>query len=247
MIPIKTSEEIKIMREGGRILASILKELEKKVTPGIITQDLNILSEKLILKNGAQPSFKGYNGFPAALCVSVNDEIVHGVPSKRELKEGDIVGLDLGILYKGFHTDMAVTVPVGAISSEAGRLIRVTKKSLKRAITRAKAGKTIGDIGQAVQNYVEGQEFNVVRDLCGHGVGRRLHEDPEIPNFGQRHKGPKLKEGMVLAIEPMVTAGDWKIKLSADGFGFKTKDGSLSAHFEHTLLVTRTGGEVLTK
>lgn len=247
MISVKNQEEIKAMREGGRILAGILKELEKKVAPGVVTQDLNILSEKLILKNGAQPSFKGYNGFPAALCVSVNDEIVHGVPSKRELKEGDIVGLDLGILYKGFHTDMAVTVPVGAISPEAGRLIRVTKKSLKRAIARAKAGKTIGDLGHAVQNYVEGQGFNVVRDLCGHGVGRRLHEDPEIPNFGQRHKGPKLKEGMVLAIEPMVTAGDWKIKLSADGFGFKTKDGSLSAHFEHTLLVTRTGGEVLTR
>lgn len=247
MISIKTPEEIKIMREGGHILASILKELEKKVAPGVITRDLNILSEKLILKSDTQPSFKGYNGFPAALCVSVNDEVVHGVPSNRELKEGDIVGLDLGILYKGFHTDMAVTVPVGKISPEAGRLMRVTKKSLKRAIARAKAGKTIGDLGQAVQTYVEGQGFNVVRDLCGHGVGCRLHEDPEIPNFGQRHKGPKLKEGMVLAIEPMVTAGDWKIKLSADGFAFKTKDGSLAAHFEHTLLVTRNGGEVLTK
>ncbi|MFH1611836.1 MAG: type I methionyl aminopeptidase [bacterium] len=246
MIPIKSQQEIEIMKEGGRFLAGIIKELENKVAPGISTKELDIMAEKLILKVGATPSFKGYNQFPSALCISVNNEIVHGVPSKRILKDGDIVSLDLGILYKGFHTDMAVTVPVGEVSSEATRLIRVTKKSLKRAIARTKEGRTIGDIGHAVQNYVEEQEFGIVRELCGHGVGRELHEDPEVPNFGQRHKGPKLKSGMVLAIEPMVTVGDWKIKLSPNRLCFETKDGSLSAHFEHTVLVTNTGGKVLT-
>ena len=247
MIPIKTSEEIKIMREGGRVLAKIMEELKSKAKPGISTQELNQLTEELVFKYGVKPAFKGYQGFPASLCVSLNEEIVHVAPSKRRLMEGDIVSLDLGILYKGFYLDMAITVPVGRISPEAGRLIRITKKALKRAISRVKPGKHIGDISQTVESYVEGQGFNVVRQLCGHGIGRKLHEAPEIPNFGKRHKGPELKPGMVLAIEPMVTMGDWKLKKSKDGFGFETNDGSLSAHFEQTVAVTEKGGQVLTK
>ncbi|OGZ38842.1 MAG: type I methionyl aminopeptidase [Candidatus Portnoybacteria bacterium RIFCSPLOWO2_01_FULL_43_11] len=246
MIPIKTSEEIKIMREGGRVLAKIMEELKSKAKPGISTQELNQLTEELVFKYGVKPAFKGYQGFPAVLCTSINEEIVHSAPSKRRLMEGDIVSLDLGILYKGFYLDMAITVPVGRISPEAGRLIRITKKALKRAISRVKPGKHIGDISQAVESYVEGQGFNVVRQLCGHGIGRKLHEAPEIPNFGKRHKGPELKPGMVLAIEPMVTMGDWKLKKSKDGFGFETIDGFLSAHFEQTVAVTEKG-EVLTK
>ncbi|OGZ37265.1 MAG: type I methionyl aminopeptidase [Candidatus Portnoybacteria bacterium RIFCSPHIGHO2_12_FULL_38_9] len=247
MIPIKTSEEIKIMREGGRVLAKIMEELKSKAKPGISTQELNQLTEELVFKYGVKPAFKGYQGFPASLCVSLNEEIVHVAPSKRRLMEGDIVSLDLGILYKGFYLDMAITVPVGKISPEAGRLIRITKKALKRAIGRVKPGKHIGDISQTVESYVEGQGFNVVRQLCGHGIGRKLHEAPEIPNFGKRHKGPELKPGMVLAIEPMVTIGDWKLKKAKDGFGFETNDGSLSAHFEQTVAVTEKGGQVLTK
>ena len=247
MIPIKTSEEIKIMREGGRVLAKIMEELKSKAKPGISTQELNQLTEELVFKYGVKPAFKGCQGFPASLCVSLNEEIVHVAPSKRRLMEGDIVSLDLGILYKGFYLDMAITVPVGKISPEAGRLIRITKKALKRAIGRVKPGKHIGDISQTVESYVEGQGFNVVRQLCGHGIGRKLHEAPEIPNFGKRHKGPELKPGMVLAIEPMVTIGDWKLKKAKDGFGFETNDGSLSAHFEQTVAVTEKGGQVLTK
>lgn len=247
MISIKTPSEIEIMRAAGKILAGVMKKLEAKIALGISTKELDSLAEKLIAKSGAQPAFKNYRGFPAVLCVAVNDEIVHGVPSERKLKEGDIISLDFGLSYRGYCADMAITVPVGKISPEAGRLIRVTKKSLKRAIARLKVGRTIGDVAQAIQNYVEGQGFNVIRELCGHGIGRRLHEDPEVPNFGQRHKGETLKEGMVLAIEPMVTAGDWRIKRGADGFCFKTVDGSLAAHFEHTVAVGRKGGRVLTK
>ena len=247
MIPIKTSEEIKIMREGGRVLAKIMEELKSKAKPGISTQELNQLTEELVFKYGVKPAFKGYQGFPAVLCTSINEEIVHSAPSKRRLMEGDIVSLDLGILYKGFYLDMAITVPVGRISPEAGRLIRITKKALKRAIGRVKPGKHIGDISQTVESYVEGQGFNVVRQLCGHGIGRKLHEAPEIPNFGKRHKGPELKPGMVLAIEPMVTMGDWKLKKSKDGFGFETIDGFLSAHFEQTVAVTEKVSQVLTK
>ncbi|MFC1700961.1 type I methionyl aminopeptidase [Patescibacteria group bacterium] len=247
MIIIKTLKEIEIMKQGGKILAGVIRELESKAVKNISTKELDNLAENLIMKAGAKPAFKNYNGFPASLCVSINDEIVHGVPSDRKLKQGDIVSLDLGLIYNGFFADMATTIPVGEIDSEAGRLIRVTKKSLKRAIVRSKHGRTIGDIGNGIQNYIEGQGFGVVRNLCGHGIGRNLHEEPEIPNFGQRHKGPKLKNGMVLAIEPMAVVGDWKTKRSVDGFGFKTADGSLSAHFEHTVLVTNQGGIILTK
>lgn len=251
MITIKSKEEIKIMAEGGKILAEIMKELEKMVKPGISTNELNRASEGLVLKCGAKPSFKGYKAdgkvFPDALCVSINEEIVHGVPSDRILKESDIISLDLGILWKSFHSDMAVTLPVGDISSEARRLIRATKKSLKRGIKKTRPGNTFGDIGNTIQRHAESQGFGVIRDLCGHGIGREIHEDPQILNYGKRHKGEKIKEGMVICIEPMLAAGGWKIKKSGDGFGFETVDGSLSAHFEHTIAVMERGARVLTQ
>ena len=263
MIIIKTPEEIRIMAEGGKILAKIMKELEKAVRPGVATEELDRLAEGLIFKYGGKCSFKGHQGsdndhaepFPACLCTSINEEIVHAVPSGRILKEGDIISLDLGLFYpsagsgqaKGFHTDMAVTIPVGEVSPETQRLIRVTKKALKRGIKKVRPGNTIGDIGNTIQRYVESQGFNVVRDLCGHGIGRELHEDPQILNYGKRHKGEELKEGQVLCLEPMVTVGDWKLKKSEDGFGYETKDSSLSCHFEHTIAVTKDGHQVLTE
>jgi len=253
MISIKTKEEIEIIAEGGKILAKIMKELEKKVQPGITTKELDRLAESLILKSGGKCSFKGYKNkedtaipFPSCLCTSINEEIVHVAPSDRVLKEGDIISLDFGILYKGFHTDMAITLPVGKISSEAQRLIRVTKKALKRGLKKIRPGITFGDIGNTIQRYVEDQGFNVVRDLCGHGIGKEVHEEPKILNYGKRHTGEEIKEGMVFCIEPMVTIGDWKIKRTKNGFGYETQDGSLSAHFEHTIAITKDGAKVLT-
>jgi len=246
MITIKTPEEIRIMAEGGRILAKIMKELEKAVRPGITTKELDRLAESLVLKFGGRCSFKGYDDFPACLCTSINEEIVHAVPSNRILEDGDIISLDLGIFLKGFHTDMAVTLPVGRVDPETLRLIRVTKKALKRGIKKVRPGNTIGDIGNTIQRHVESQGFNVVRELCGHGIGRELHEDPQILNYGKRHKGEEIKEGQVFCLEPMVTVGDWKLKKPEDSFGYKTQDGSLSCHFEHTIVVTKDGHQVLT-
>jgi len=252
MINIKTPDEIGMMAEGGKILAKIMKELETKVKPGITTKELDRLAESLILKSGGKCSFKGYEGFPACLCASINEEIVHIVPSERKLKEGDIISLDLGIFYKGYHTDMAITLPVTSpgdvekMEPEVLRLIRVTKKALKRGIKKVRPGNTIGDISNTIQRYVESQGFNVVRELCGHGIGREIHEDPQILNFGKRKEGPEIKEGMVLCLEPMVTVGDWKLKKTKDGHGFKTADGSLSCHFEHTIAVTKDGAKILT-
>ncbi len=246
MVSIKTPEEIKIMAEGGKILAGIMKELEKKVKPGITTNELNRLAESLIFKSGGKCSFKDYEGYPACLCTSINEEIVHSVASARQLKDGDILSLDLGIQVKGFHTDMAITVPVGKVDPEVQRLIRVTKKALKRGIKKTRPGNTIGDIGNTIQRYVESQGFNVVRELCGHGIGKEIHEDPKIVNYGKRHSGLEIKEGMVLCLEPMVTVGEWKLKKSADGFGYETADGSLSCHFEHTVVVTKNGAKILT-
>ena len=245
-ITIKTEKEIEIIKEGGRILAKIMKDLEKKVEPGVTTKELNKVAEDLIFRFGAKPSFKGYEGFPAALCTSINEELVHCIPSDRKLKKGDIISLDLGILYKGFHTDMAITVPVGKISAEAQRLIRITKKALKRGIKKVRPGITFGDIGNTIQRYIESQGYGVVRDLCGHGIGREIHEEPQIPNYGKRREGPEIKEGMTFCIEPMVTVGDWRLTKSKDNYGFQTKDNSLCAHFEHTLAVTQNGCEVLT-
>lgn len=246
MIFIKTPKEIEIMAEGGRILAGITKELEKKVQPGITTKELDKAAEGLILKYG-KCSFKGYEGYPSCLCTSINEEIVHAVPSSKKLKEGDIISLDIGMKYKGYHSDMAVTLAVGKISPETQRLIRITKKSLKRGIKKARAGNTFGDVGNTIQRYVESQGFNVVRDLCGHGIGRSLHEEPQILNYGKRGTGPIIKEGMVFCIEPMVTMGDWKIKKSKLTPAYETADGSLSAHFEHMIAVTKNGTEILTQ
>jgi methionyl aminopeptidase len=254
MIEIKTPQEIEIMGEGGRILAKIMKELEKRVRPGITTMELEKLAESLILKAGGKCSFKGYKSkdgesirpYPFCLCTSVNEEIVHVPPSNRVLREGDVLKIDIGMFYKGFHTDMAITVPVGKVSFEAQRLIRVTKKALKLAIKKVRPGNTFGDIGNTIQRYVESQGFNVVRELCGHGIGRELHEDPKILNYGKKKTGEKIKEGMVFCIEPMVTAGDWHLKRTKDGFGYQTVDGSLTAHFEHTVAVTKNGCKILT-
>ena len=244
MISIKTEKEIEIMRQGGKKLAEIMEQLKQKVAPGITTKELERLAESLILCIGGKCSFKGYDGFPSCLCTSINEEIVHGVPSERILKQGDIISLDLGLLWKGYHADMAITVPVGEIQPEINRLIKITKKVTKLAIKKIRPGITFGDVSNTIQRYVESQGFNVARDLCGHGIGKGLHEEPQILNYGKRHKGAKIKPGMVFCIEPMVTMGSPEIK--RDGFVFKTKDGSLSAHFEHTIAVTQKGTQVLT-
>ena len=248
MTPIKTEKERALMAEGGKILAQIMKELEKRVEPGIKTRELNKVAKDLVFKFKTRPSFLGYQGFSSALCVSINEEIVHGVPSERVLKEGDIVSLDLGVLYKGFHTDMAITLPVGKISQEAQKLIQVTKKALKKGIDKVEPGSNFGVIARVIQVYVESEGFNVVRELCGHGIGREIHEEPQVFNYYEEGRiYPNLEEGMVFCIEPMVTRGHWKLIKTNDGHGYQTKDGSLSCHFEHTLAVTKNGNQILTK
>jgi len=247
MITIKSEEEIKVMREGGKILAGIIEELKKKAQVGITTKELDRVAEALIFKSGAEPAFKGYNNFPAVLCTSVNQVIVHGVPSDYQLKSGDILSLDLGIKYKGFFNDMAITMPLSKVKPEVYRLIETARESLRLSIKEIRAGITFGDVGDIIQRYVRSQKFNVVKELCGHGIGRELHEDPQILNYKERKESPELKLGMVFCLEPMVTAGDWRIKKSPDGFGWETKDGSLSSHFEHTLALTKTGCQILTE
>ena len=247
MVSIKTQEEIELMQKSGQILAKIMRELKARVEPGMTTKELDKLAEELIFSYGSKPAFKGYNNFPASLCTSVNEQIVHGVPSDRKLIEGDILSLDLGVIYNGFCSDMAVTLPIGSIDPEVNRLIRTVKKSLKRAIARVKPGKTIGDIGHAIQNHIESQDFQVVKELCGHGIGKQVHEKPDVLNFGRRHKGLKLESGMVLAIEPMAVIGRPGIKKGPDGFCYQTADNSLSAHFEHTIAVTEKGPRILTR
>jgi len=259
MITIKTPEEVEIIAEGGKILAKIMKELENNVKPGITTKELDRLAESLIFKYGGECSFKGYQNFPTCLCTSINEEIVHAVPSDRVLKEGDIISLDIGMKYKGFNTDMAITLPVGKINPETKRLIEVTKKALEIGIEKVKPENKIGDISRAIQKYVEAQGFNVVRELCGHGIGREIHEDPQILNSVSFEKklvdkvkyvedgNIEIEAGMILCLEPMVTVGDWHIKKSRDGFGFKTKDDSISCHFEHTVAVTKNGANILTQ
>jgi len=247
MIKIKTEKEIGVMAQGGKILAKIMKELIKMAKPGITTKDLDKAAEGLVFKFGAKPSFKNYLGFPATLCTCLNEELVHCIPSARKINEGDILSLDMGIIYQGFHSDMAVTIPIGQANPEALRLIRVTKKALKRGINKIKPGNTFGDIGNTIQRYVESQGFSVIRDLCGHGIGKDLHEDPEISNYGKRGTGPKIEEGMVFCIEPMVAMGDWQVKKAQDNYGFQTKDNSLCAHFEHTIALTKQGVRILTE
>lgn len=254
MISIKTAEEIAILKEGGARLAFILKEVSKKVAVGVSTKDLNDLAEKLIAEGGDKGSFKGYTPhgakrpYPASLCVSVNEQVVHGIPneSPRILKEGDIVGLDLGLIHKGLFTDHAVTLPVGAISKEAQQLLEVTRKALDIGISAIVPGAHIGDIGAAIKKYVKPFKFGIVETLSGHGVGYSVHEDPFVPNTARKGEGPKLKPGMVLAIEPMLTLGSKEIVLEKDGYTYRTIDGSLAAHFEHTIVVTEDGVEILT-
>tara|TARA_Y100000310_G_C20681643_1_gene816325 strand:+ start:944 stop:1681 length:738 start_codon:yes stop_codon:yes gene_type:complete len=244
---IKTDKEIQIMRQSGKILAKIMDQVKDGVRPGVTTDYLNKVAEDLVFKSGAKPSFKGYQGFPAALCTSVNNEIVHMPPSNRVLKQGDIISLDLGVQYNGYHADMAITVPVGTIDQDTLRLVKVTKKALKRGIKKVRAGMTVGDIGNTIERYVTDQGYSVVKDLCGHGIGKNIHEEPQILNYGQRGKGFRLKENMVICLEPIVAIGGGKIQKTEDGSGFRTKDNSLSAHFEHTILVTKDNGQILTQ
>ena len=249
---LKSETEIAAMREGGKILAYILETISGKIKPGIYGDEIEELANIEIRKHNAVPSFKNYtnsenkNPFPSSICFSVNDEIVHGVPFGKLLRDGDIVGIDLGIKYKEFHTDSAVTVGVGKISAEAEKLIKVAKESLYKGIKQIRADNRIGDIGFAIQNYVEKNGFSIVREMVGHGVGRSIHEFPEIPNFGRKKTGLKLCVGMTFAIEPMINAGDWHIKCNSDQWTVRTRDGRLSAHFEHTVAVTKDGCEVLT-
>ncbi len=244
---IKKRKDVEKMREGGEILAWIMEKIKEEACQGVTTSFLNDMAETLIKEKGGRPSFKNYKGFPAALCTSVNETIVHGSPSGYKLKDGDIISLDLGFYYKGFHTDMAVTVPVGSVEGEVLRLIRETKKALKRGIKKVRPGNTLGDIGNTIERHVERSGFVLVEGLCGHGIGKEVHEEPQVLNQGKRGKGIELKEGMVFCIEPMLSMGSAKTACENKGIGIKTGDDSLSAHFEHTVAVTGDGCTVITE
>lgn len=245
-ITIKSSREIELMTEAGRILEQVHLEMAKIVRPGISTWDINKLGEEVIRSYGCIPSFLGYNGYPASICVSVNDEVVHGIPNrKRILKDGDIVSLDAGVIYKGYHSDAARTHAVGEISAEAQKLIDVTRESFFEGIKYAKEGNYLFDISAAIGRYAEKFGYGVVRDLCGHGIGTKLHESPEIPNYEMNRRGVKLKAGMTLAIEPMINMGSWKVDWLDDEWTVVTRDHSLSAHYENTVLVTKDGPKIL--
>jgi methionyl aminopeptidase len=247
VIVCKSPAELERMRAANALVADVLAELAGMVAPGITTNDLDAAAEKLVRDGGAEPAFKGYRGYPCTLCASVNEQVVHGIPSKRSLDEGDIISLDMGVKLNGFYGDSAVTVPVGRVSEEAATLLRVTRESLEKGIAQVRLGGRISDIGHAIQQHVEAHGFSVVREFVGHGIGAALHEEPQIANYGEPGRGPRLAEGMTLAIEPMVNVGRPAVKVLADGWTAVTKDGSLSAHFEHTVAVTRTGPLVLTR
>ncbi len=234
------------MRQAGRIVARVLEMLKEQIRPGVKTRELDITAARELKRLGARPSFKGYRGFPANLCVSVNDEIVHGIPGERTLKEGDIVSLDLGAIFMDFHGDAAITVAVGQISPLARELVEITEGALEAGITAARGGARLGDISAAIQNHAESRNLSVVRQYTGHGIGRQMHEEPQIPNFGLAGTGPVLKKGMTLALEPMVNLGDWRTRLGDDKWTVSTADGSLSAHFEHTIAITDDEAEILT-
>jgi methionyl aminopeptidase len=247
VIVCKSAAELQRMRTANALVAEILGELAAFAKPGVTTADLDRLAETRVREAGAVPAFKGYRGYPATLCASVNEEVVHGIPSDtRRLSDGDIISLDMGVLLDGFYGDSAVTVGVGHISDAAAKLLRVTEEALSRGIDAARVGGRLSDIGHAIQAWVEEHGFSVVRDFVGHGIGTKLHEEPQIPNYGQPGRGPRLAEGMVLAIEPMVNAGRAGVKVLADGWTAVTRDGSLSAHFEHTVAVTADGPMILT-
>lgn len=244
---VKTPEQLAHIRVSCEIASQVLREVMAAVKPGISTADLDALANSLARARGTEPSFTGYLGYPSSICISVNDEVVHGLPGARKLVEGDVVGLDFGVKYRGYFSDLARTITVGPGTDEARKLIEVTSKSLDLGIAQIKPGATTGDVGHAVQSYVEEQGFSVVRDLVGHGVGTAVHEPPAIPNYGRAGSGTQFVPGMVVAIEPMVNVGKPAVKLLDDGWTFKTKDGSLSAHFEDTVLVTERGHEILTR
>ena len=253
MIIIKSKREINSLRRSNRIVAYVFREIKNMVRPDITTKELDREAERLIRSQGGIPAFKGYrpmgyrSEFPASMCISVNEEVVHGVPGSRKLAEGDIVSLDVGVLLNGYYGDAAITLPVGTVSEEAKRLIDVTERALYAGIEQAKVGKRLSDISHAVQDYAEGYGFSVVRDFVGHGIGKSLHEDPQIPNFGPPHQGPRLKGGMVLALEPMINAGTWQVTRLADEWTVVTADGKLSAHFEHSIALTDGDPEILNK
>ncbi|AQS02827.1 type I methionyl aminopeptidase [Clostridium beijerinckii] len=246
MITVKNHDEIAIMRKAGRIVGETLLLLEKEVKPGVTTANLDRIAEEFITKHGAKPSFKGLYGFPSSLCISVNEQVIHGFPGEYVLKEGDIVSIDCGAFFDGFHGDAARTFSVGEVSVEAQRLIDITRESFFQGIKFAKQGNKLTDISHEIQSYVEAAGFSVVRDFVGHGIGRKVHEDPNVPNFGKSGRGPKLLEGMVLAIEPMVNVGTYKVKTLKDGWTVVTADSSLSAHYENTVAILSDGPEILT-
>ncbi len=247
MILLKSKDELKIMREGGLILAAIMERLKSIIKSGVTTAEIDSLAEDLIRQEKALPAFKGYQDYPATTCTSMNSEVVHGIPGARKLEDGDIISIDLGLSYKNYFSDAAFTVGVGKIDSKAKKLIEVTRDSLSEGIKAAKPDNRLGDISSAVQRHVEKNGFSVVRQFVGHGIGRNLHEEPELPNFGRPGRGEVLKAGMVLAIEPMVNMGTWECEIQEDGWTAVTSDKKLSAHFEHTVAITEKGPEILTK
>ncbi len=246
MIVCKSPAELEKMRAANQLVADVLAHLATMVAPGVTTLDLDVEAEKRVRAAGAEPAFKGYRGYPCTLCASVNEQVVHGIPSNRPLVEGDIISLDMGVKLNGFYGDSAITVPVGRVAPEVAALLRVTEESLQKAIEQVRLGGRVSDIGHAVQQHVEASGFSVVREFVGHGIGAALHEEPQIANYGQPGRGPRLAEGMTLAIEPMVNMGKPGVKVLGDGWTAVTKDGSLSAHFEHTVAVTKDGPLVLT-
>ena len=246
MIIRKSRLEIERMRVAGQIVARVLKRLSEIVQPGITTLELDHEAERMIVSAGAYPTFKGYNGYPRSICASNNDEVVHGIPSKRKLSEGDIVGIDCGATYMGYVGDAAVTLPVGNVSDAIVRLLDNTRQSLYRAIDKCRVGNRLGDVCYAVQSYVEPLGYSVVKNYCGHGVGRAMHEEPQVPNYGKPGTGPVLREGLVIAIEPMINLGNEDVKVLSDGWTVITMDGQPSAHFEHTVAITRDGPQILT-
>ena len=247
MIVCRSAAELERMRAAGRLVGEVLTALTPKVAPGVTTAELDEIAEKLIIDAGAIPAFKGYHGYPATICASINEEVIHGIPSgHRMLQEGDILSIDVGASLEGYFGDSAITLPVGAVSEEAANLLRVTEEALYKAIEVVKPGGRVSDIGHAVQQHVEAYGFSVVREFVGHGIGQRMHEEPQVPNYGEAGRGPRLAEGMVLAIEPMVNAGKPAVKVLSDGWTAVTRDKSLSAHFEHTVAVMASGAWILT-
>jgi len=246
MVTLKSDRELKLMREAGRIVAVVLAEMQALARPGVTTQSLNDRAEQMIRKMGGTPSFKGYHGYPRSICTSVNEQVVHGIPGKRVLREGDILSVDVGAIYKGYQGDAAITLPIDNVSEEARRLMEATKGALEAGIAQARAGLHTGDISAAIQQFAESRGYAVVREYTGHGIGREMHEDLQIPNFGRPGTGPALKPGMTFALEPMVNLGTWKTRVLEDLWTVVTEDGCLSAHFEHTVAVTEGEPAILT-